>query len=142
MRVNEMKKPGTKMPDYVCNQENGECMTEDGKYPTGAWAKKTFPTKATAPHQAPAVDPSVWEAKDRLYAAQTSLNAAAAIFQGSGDLEAVLLAAPHLYSFLREAKLGILAKPERKDVKTETMIKEAKEVEEIGEQIKAEDIPF
>lgn len=28
------------MPDFVCNQDNGECMTDDGRYPTGAWKPK------------------------------------------------------------------------------------------------------
>jgi hypothetical protein len=125
---------------YACPERG--CKEKPPKDAVISTPEPTPSQTASAP-----VPSEVWEAKDRLSAAQTSINAAAAIFQGSGDLDAVLDAAPHLYDFLRQAKTGILQKPAKvakSDAgrKIQKAISEAEKSTAVEDEIKAEDIPF
>lgn len=39
-KPNERKTPGSKMPDWICLQQNGTCVNEKG-YPNGTWNPRT-----------------------------------------------------------------------------------------------------
>jgi len=136
--VNQAKKPGTQMPDYICNQDNGLCETKG--YKTGVWAPKQG-GGSSKPQQAakPQIDPQVWIQKERLSAAQTAINAAAQVHQQSGDDKKVIESATQYYDFLRKAKVGLVGRgdepKEQKDTSNDVPVPS-------NPDINVEDIPF
>ena len=105
--------------------------TDNGDYCNGKIKGQTsiVPPPPTNNSQSSTVSKEVWEQKDRLYAAQTSLNCVAQIYQGHGDKitdEMVEKRFKKFYSILREAKMGIMSRP----------------VKENPPEIPLEEIPF
>lgn len=87
----------------VRNPNKGTVFCEDKCWLQGGQAKPQ------ARQQSQSVD---WEAKDRLSAGQTAINAGSTTHEGSGDDEKVLKSAIKYYNFLRQAKAGIIPSPE------------------------------
>jgi len=105
-------------PDWICNQNNGKCgrTGKKGWFATGAWDEpfQTNVANAKVQQQSPplqqngTVPPEVWEAKDRMHAMQTAINAASEIYQGSGEIEKAMQDALKFYDLLRQAKQGTI----------------------------------
>jgi len=91
----------------VKNPKTGKTFCEDKCWLQGG--------EQSAPQSAPTPNSSVWEAKDRLSAGQTALNCVANVYQGKGDevSNAVIEKRfAHFYNLLRQAKAGLVQKPE------------------------------
>lgn len=60
MSPNEKKRPGTKMPDWICDQQYGECITNG--YPTGKWNPTPKPGAAVPETKVVPEDKPDWDA--------------------------------------------------------------------------------
>jgi len=150
MSQNSQKVPGSKMPDWICDQVNGECLNERG-YPNAQWNPKptSITQKPIIQTPVPGVAVEVWETKNRLYAAQTALNCVAQIYEGQGgqvtDLQ-IKAKFNYFYNLLRNAKNGIVPRidvapkdmPLKKKIVSNPAFNPADEVSEIP----LEEIPF
>lgn len=131
MSPNTRKKPGSKMPDWVCDQANGECYTtsaKDGKqYPTGAWnPSPTAPrvvsatTSVVGPApikqqplrqvvtpeepETPETSGPDWEAKDRMTMKMSAWKSACDLYSGTSNELAVRKLQKEIYESIMSAK--------------------------------------
>lgn len=147
MSVNENKK-SPRAPDFLCNQDNGKCGStrtyNDKEYfnPTGAWKPRPRTAEQPRETQAPKVDPKVWEMKDRLSQAQTAMNSASAVYQGTSDVKATIEAYRLFYNELRLAKFGTLPSATLPATHSEVGRKIAEAMKGDEPEIDVKDIPF
>lgn len=111
-----------RQPGEPCENCGAELVTnpKTGKVfcPEKCWLKGATPkpqTSSPSPQSAETravlnVPASVWEAKDRLSAMQTAINAASALHQGTGNTAKALADAKLFYEQLRLAKQGLIAR--------------------------------